>query len=588
MSKKLTTQTFIHRSHQVHGQKYDYSRANYGGADIPVEIICPLHGAFFQKAIVHTSGHGCRKCGDEKTRQAKIKKEDWPTIKRLLNRAIRELDGRFPSHSDVVKRGWWEIDRVTKKLGGYRAARLRFGFKEREKAKRYWDDLDNVGSYLKKHFPALLKSGQCPTHEMMIATGEYPSFVYRHGGVPGICKKLNLVPAVGFQTRDGHFVRSFFEVLLDEYLFSREIEHTPEVRPFKDNRLRCDQKVGNYYIELWGYSEVTVYEKRRKEKEELYRRHGLRLISIEKKLFLTTVRTIEERFDDLLAPLGFSVSKKKPFSMRSIARAVTYPWNEETVRTHIGSYVSRYGEFPTQTKLNGAGMSGFAARIRQFGGFPYFRSLMEFSRWQPKRKWNEENITARLSGICERLGRFPKDSELSSDLRNAIRKNSADGSHKLNYYRQKLGYPITKEYTGHWTEYTIEKELKRIVGANGVFPTNSFLREHDRYDLSAAIQKSGGFNVWRQKLGYPIIQHSPNQYDENSLKEWLRKVTFEKGGVPTQKELRRLDAKKQAALAHRGGVTHFLTSLADKDLSIRGYVDSYLRRNGGHRGKHHF
>jgi hypothetical protein len=504
---------------------------------------------------VETKGHA----------KQRLKKDDELTIKRLLTEATKKLGGRFPSHSDVVQHGWWEIDRVTKKLGGYRAARLQFGFQELEKKKGYWRDWDNIAMYLQKHFPLLFKSGQCPTLEMMRATGEYPSFVYCNGGVPGICKRLKLVPAIGFQTRDGHFVRSYYELLLDEYLFSRQIDHTPEVKPFVGHAFRCDQKVGDYCIEIWGYAALDTYKKRRKQKERLYRHYGLVLVPIEKSFFHATVKQIEKRFDDRFASLGFSVTKKEPFSMRSIAQVVSYPWNEDGVKGHIQNYIRRFNEFPTRKKLNATGMSGLAWRIDQFGGFAYFRSLMGFPPWQPKRKWNEATITAHLLTIGKRMGRFPKDVELSSDLRNAIHKNSVDGSHDLNYYRMKLGYPITKKSIGYWTEDTLQNELKKILSTHRVFPTNSFLIKKGRYDLSAAIQQSGGFNTWRQKLGYPIIRHSPNQYTDESIKEWLRKATLEKGRVPTQKELRQLDSRNQAAVAHRGGVMHYLTLVADKE-----------------------
>jgi hypothetical protein len=584
VAKQLrAAQSFISKAQAKHGTYYNYSRVVYRGANTPVEIICPLHGAFFQQPIVHTTGHGCRKCGDVRTRQAKLKTDDPATIKTMLDEATKKLGGTFPTHTDVVKHGWWEIDRVTKKLGGYRAARLKYGFQELEKKKGYWRNWDNIRMYLQKHFPLLLKSGQCPTLEMMIATGEYPSFVYCNGGVPGVCKRLKLVPAIGFQTRDGHYVRSYYELLLDEYLFSRRIDHMPEVRPFSGHAFRCDQKVGNYCIEIWGYKDIASYTKRRKQKEQLYRRHGLKLIPIEKPFFKTTVNQIEERFDNLFASSGFSVTKKEPFSMRSIAEVVSYPWNEEGVKGHIQNYISRYNEFPTQKKLGANGMSGLAARIGQFGGFPYFRSLMGVSPWQPKRKWSEATIRKKLQAICERLGRFPKDVELSSDLRNAIRRHSVDGPHDLNYFRMKLGYPITKQSVGYWTEDAIQIELKQIINTSGSFPTNSFLKRIRRDDLSGAIQQSGGFNKWRQKLGYPIIQHSPNQYTDEMLKEWLRKVILEKGGLPTQKELRRLDSKMQAATAHRGGITHWLTLLAQDDSKMRGYLESYLERNGGHR-----
>lgn len=130
--------------------------------------------------------------------------------------------------------------------------------------------------------------------------------------------------------------------------------------------------MGDFYIELWGYSDFGTYAKRRKQKERLYRRHGLTLIPLEVSFFRTTVGEVEKQFDTLFSRLGFNVAKKEPFSMRVIAQAVNYPWNEDAIKEYIGSYVNRYGEFPTQKKLGANGMSGLAARIGQFGGFPLF------------------------------------------------------------------------------------------------------------------------------------------------------------------------------------------------------------------------
>ena len=43
---RKTTEYFIERARKKHGDKYDYSRVVYKGADDPVEIICPRHGSF--------------------------------------------------------------------------------------------------------------------------------------------------------------------------------------------------------------------------------------------------------------------------------------------------------------------------------------------------------------------------------------------------------------------------------------------------------------------------------------------------------------------------------------------------------------
>lgn len=60
--KKLTTQQFIEKAISVHGDKYDYSRVNYQGSEIPVEIICPIHGVFSISPHNFLSGQNCPAC----------------------------------------------------------------------------------------------------------------------------------------------------------------------------------------------------------------------------------------------------------------------------------------------------------------------------------------------------------------------------------------------------------------------------------------------------------------------------------------------------------------------------------------------
>lgn len=63
---------FVARARAMHGDKYDYSRVNYGSALEKVEIVCPKHGAFWQTPANHGHGYGCQKC----VSGAPSKKED--------------------------------------------------------------------------------------------------------------------------------------------------------------------------------------------------------------------------------------------------------------------------------------------------------------------------------------------------------------------------------------------------------------------------------------------------------------------------------------------------------------------------------
>ena len=64
--RTTTTQQFIEKSIEAHGNIYDYSNVNYFNNHTKVEIICQTHGSFWQEPWVHTSGHKCPYCSGNK------------------------------------------------------------------------------------------------------------------------------------------------------------------------------------------------------------------------------------------------------------------------------------------------------------------------------------------------------------------------------------------------------------------------------------------------------------------------------------------------------------------------------------------
>ena len=70
---KYTTNEFITKAREVHGDKYDYSRVIYTGWNNKVTIVCPTHGEFKQTPFDHLRGHGCVKCMGEKISKMKTK-----------------------------------------------------------------------------------------------------------------------------------------------------------------------------------------------------------------------------------------------------------------------------------------------------------------------------------------------------------------------------------------------------------------------------------------------------------------------------------------------------------------------------------
>ena len=70
---KITTEDFIVKSKEIHGNKYDYSKACYKTCDTKVCIICPEHGEFWQTPSNHINGSGCPKCANEKRKNTLLK-----------------------------------------------------------------------------------------------------------------------------------------------------------------------------------------------------------------------------------------------------------------------------------------------------------------------------------------------------------------------------------------------------------------------------------------------------------------------------------------------------------------------------------
>ena len=61
-SLSSTTEEFIKKAKEVHGDKYDYSKVEYKNNHSRVCIICPEHGEFWQLPSNHLKGNGCSMC----------------------------------------------------------------------------------------------------------------------------------------------------------------------------------------------------------------------------------------------------------------------------------------------------------------------------------------------------------------------------------------------------------------------------------------------------------------------------------------------------------------------------------------------
>lgn len=65
-TKKMSESEFINKATHVHNGFFRYADCGFKNVSSYVDIICPIHGAFRQKANNHLNGQGCPKCKHKK------------------------------------------------------------------------------------------------------------------------------------------------------------------------------------------------------------------------------------------------------------------------------------------------------------------------------------------------------------------------------------------------------------------------------------------------------------------------------------------------------------------------------------------
>lgn len=92
-SQRLSKDQFIERSIKIHNNFYDYSKVNYTSYNSKVEIICPIHGSFWQTPGHHLNGQHCPKC------KGRIDTEEFIRLSKQTHKNL--YDYSFSEYKDV-------------------------------------------------------------------------------------------------------------------------------------------------------------------------------------------------------------------------------------------------------------------------------------------------------------------------------------------------------------------------------------------------------------------------------------------------------------------------------------------------------
>lgn len=116
----LTTEEWIQKAKEIHGDKYDYSKSVYTGSRNNITIICPIHGEFSINSCGHTSidKKGCPKCSKRTSESEWIKKairvhgEFYDYSKVKYNTARDKVIIICPEHGEFLQKAASHIEGV--------------------------------------------------------------------------------------------------------------------------------------------------------------------------------------------------------------------------------------------------------------------------------------------------------------------------------------------------------------------------------------------------------------------------------------------------------------------------------------------
>ncbi len=304
---------------------------------------------------------------------------------------------------------------------------------------------------------------------------------------------MNFKPANFFVATDQHYLNSSNEFLFDEFLYSRGIQHEVNGLINDKSKYRFDFKIEDYYVEIWGYDFdrggkiCDIYNNKRSKKEEFYKHHNLKLISIEGSVFRKPLKEMENYFCQVMEGFGFDVSlKKAEYSIVNSTKHYRY-WNEETIIEELKVYIKEFGTFPSKLQL-GKDRSDLVHAITRNKGFVYYRKNLGFDLIQnPRHYWSEKQIIQSLEKIILTTKKFTTVLDLihmnQQGLLSGITRTGG-----ILYYRRKLNFPLPRQHMGYWNENTILERLAKILISLDHIPSYTELKKIDS-SLLHAISK---------------------------------------------------------------------------------------------------
>lgn len=115
----MTTEEFIKKAKDKHGDRYDYGKLVYVKSTEKVEIVCSKHGSFWQTPHKHNQGCGCTKCSNQKTSERMLGNKKV-SVQKFIDRANSIHKNKYDYSKVVFQKTQEKIDIVCPQHGTFK------------------------------------------------------------------------------------------------------------------------------------------------------------------------------------------------------------------------------------------------------------------------------------------------------------------------------------------------------------------------------------------------------------------------------------------------------------------------------------
>ncbi|MEA4850481.1 MAG: hypothetical protein VB126_03390 [Paludibacter sp.] len=507
-------------------------------------------------------------------------------IKWTLESAIKELEpiveeiGYFPSQSDLDKlklvglRGYISKNKLLDSLKIHFNVKSKLRKNTVSRPSGYWDDSENI---LKELNNVYTDFGRIPTNKELLELG-YGSLALHLKKLPDeILEKYNYFSkSILIKTKDGHYVRSNYELLFDNFLSYNNIKHISEgiistnsiqKYLFDFKLILSSKKV--VYVEIWGFTrqrnvQEKEYHEKRIKKEEVYKSLKLNLIGIPADIYEQSFSEIYKYFTNSILEFNESFVAK-PLDINYLLWGSTY--NENTLIETLEVIIKNNGGFFPSTNeirlLNNG--EGLISQIQKFGGVQYFKDKLNVDSNIKGSKWTLTKLKNEIESL-NGLQYLPSYNELKDfnrlDILGGIQKN---GGFKQVALQLKIPTCSSylkenpKELKTKWTIDYLLSELEPIIRQYNTIPSETSLIKLGRGDLVVGIKINGGFVKMKERLS---IDSSRKKWNEENVLSEIKNFIVLNGEFPTTKLLKSQNRSNLiAGINSLGGFNYFRIKL---------------------------